>query len=305
VSGAAPTGRVVQAGGLRWQVQLIGGGPLLLLLHGTGASAHSWAGLLQALAEHHTVLVPDLPGHGQTRGARGEALRPAELTLARIAQGLDALLAALSLPPPVALVGHSAGAALALRWVLDRPAAAAAVRGPVVLGFAPSLVAPPAIYTQWLAPLVTPLATSSAVAGLMARLAGPTGYVDRLLDSTGSVLTEAQRVPYRRLFADPVHVRGAVGFMAAAELPALMAACAQRPALAARCAFVLGARDRWVPESSVRPVIDRHLRGADLQRWTGGHLVHEEQPAEAAAWVQQRLAALAPGHATAPATTHP
>lgn len=290
--------REVLADGLRWRVQVAGAGPVLLLLHGTGASLHSWAGLVPALAATHTVVVPDLPGHAGTRAAEGHALRPAELSLSRIARGLSALLVALKLPPPAALAGHSAGAALALRWALDHaPAAATAHAAPTrawpqVLGFAPSLVAPPAFYTQWLGPLVTPLATSGPVAGLMARLAGSTGYVDRLLDSTGSTLNEAQRAAYRRLFTDPVHVRGSVGFMAAAELPALMAQCGNAPGLAAHCAFVLGLRDRWVPERSLVPVIQRHLPGADLQRWAGGHLVHEEQPTEAAAWLQQQMAAL-------------
>jgi magnesium chelatase accessory protein len=296
----------VLADGLRWRVQVAGAGPVLLLLHGTGASLHSWAGLVPALAASHTVVVPDLPGHAGTRAAAGAALRPTELSLARIARGLNALLAALHLPPPAALAGHSAGAALALRWALDHapqaPAGALAETAPrphrawpQVLGFAPSLVAPPAVYTQWLGPLVTPLATSAPVAGLMARLAGSTGYVDRLLDSTGSQLSEPQRAAYRRLFTDPVHVRGSVGFMAAAELPALMAQCTQAPGLAAHCAFVLGQRDRWVPERSLVPVIQRHLPGAAVQRWAGGHLVHEEQPDRAAAWLLQQCAAL-PNH---------
>jgi len=310
--------RDVVADGLRWRVQVTGAGPVLLLLHGTGASAHSWADLVPALAASHTVVVPDLPGHAGTRAANGAALRPAELTLTRIARGLIPLLAALNLPPPVALAGHSAGAALALRWALDHapavspavspaaptgaapgtspgtsPGASPTTRAwPQVLGFAPSLVAPPALYTRWLAPLVTPLATSSPVAGLMARLAGSTGYVDRLLDSTGSTLNEAQRTAYRRLFTDPVHVRGSVGFMAAAELPALMDQCRQAPGLAAHCAFVLGLNDLWVPERSLMPVIQRYLRAADVQRWAGGHLVHEEQPAEAAAWMLHQRAAL-------------
>jgi magnesium chelatase accessory protein len=148
--------------------------------------------------------------------------------------------------------------------------------------------------------LVTPLVTSGQVAGLMARLAGSTGYVDRLLDSTGSHLNEVQRAAYRRLFTDPVHVRGSAGFMAAAELPALMEQCTSAAGLAAHCAFVLGLSDRWVPERSLVPVIHHHLRGADVQRWSGGHLVHEEQPDKAAAWLQQQLVSPPqPAHAPA------
>jgi magnesium chelatase accessory protein len=279
VSDAAPRARSVPAAGLRWQVRQGGAGPLLVLLHGTGASAHSFDALLPALLPQATVLVPDLPGHGGTRGAG-----PADLTLPRIAQGLQALVQALGLPAPAAVVGHSAGAALGLRWALDLQAAGAVP--PVVLGFAPSLVAPPAFYTQWMAPLVNPVATSGWMTSAVARLGRGTALVDWLLNSTGSQLDPAQRAAYRALFSDPEHVRGAVGFMAAADLPALLAEC---PRLRSDTAFVLGTRDTWVPQRMLAPVIARALPRARVQVWPLGHLLHEEDPARAAAWVLEQL----------------
>lgn len=266
----------MQAGGLDWHVQVVGAGPTLLLLHGSGASAHSWSDVLPLLAPHATVVVPDLPGHGYTTGAR-----VAELTLPRGREALAALLRALDLPAPQWVVGHSAGAALALRWALDAPEPPRAV-----LGLNPSLVAPPAVYLQWAAPFVNPVATSGPVTRLLARLAGPAGFVDRLLDSTGSAVPEAQRARYRQLFADPAHVRGAMGFMAAADLPGLLPACALLPCAAA---FVIGDSDRWVPQSPLRAVLARHLPRAEVQAWPGGHLLHEEQPARAANWVLHHM----------------
>ena len=258
-------------------MQVAGHGPVLLLLHGTGASAHSWAGLLPALQQAATVVVPDLPGHGFTRGATAQ-----QLTLPGMAAALAALLQALQLPPAQLVVGHSAGAALALRMALDGTSPPVAV-----LGFAPSLVAPPEVYTRWLAPLVNPVATSGPVARLMAGLAAPSGLIDLLLDSTGSKLTRAQREPYKRLFSDRSHVRGAVGFMAAADLPGLNAAAR---GLRCRTAFVMGQRDRWIPERALRPVLQRFYAGADAQAWPGGHLVHEEDPGRAAQRVMALLA---------------
>ncbi len=278
--------RSLRVGGLDWHVQLAGQGPTVLLLHGTGGSAHSWADLLPLLLPHATVLVPDLPGHGWTQGA---AL--ADLTLPRMAQALLALVAALRLPPPALVAGHSAGAALALRLALDS-AAEAGSTAPRVLGFAPSLVAPPQAYTRYLAPLINPVATSGPVARLMARVAAPAGLIDLLLASTGSALTPAQRAPYKRLFASRQHVQGAVGFMAAADLPGLNAESAR---LRSPVAFVLGAQDRWIPERLLRPVIGRHLPQADVQAWPGGHLVHEEQPERAAARVLALLNAAPSG----------
>jgi magnesium chelatase accessory protein len=270
--------RAVAAGGLDWHVQLAGRGPVLLLLHGSGGASHSFAPMLPALAAHANVVVPDLPGHGFTRGAAFD-----RLTLPALREALAALLAALRLEAPALVAGHSAGAALALRWSLDAPVPPLAL-----LGFAPSLVAPPPRYGQWLAPVLHPIATSAPVTSLLARVAGPTGLIDGLLASTGSTLPPAQRAAYRRLFADPAHVRGAMSFMAAADLPALLPACGALP-----CAvnLVLGERDRWIPPRPLGAVIARHLPQAVVEHWPGGHLLHEEDPARAAARVLAALAA--------------
>ena len=58
--------RTVTAGGLSWHVQIMGTGPVLLMLHGTGASTHTWRALMPELAKHYTIVAPDLPGHGFT-----------------------------------------------------------------------------------------------------------------------------------------------------------------------------------------------------------------------------------------------
>ena len=57
-----------------------GSGPLLVLIHGITSSSASWEPVLPALAEHFTILAPDLLGHGQsdkpaatTRSARTPA----------------------------------------------------------------------------------------------------------------------------------------------------------------------------------------------------------------------------------------
>ena len=47
--------RLVDAGGVRWHVQRMGRGPVLLLVHGTGASTHSWRALMPLLATRFDV----------------------------------------------------------------------------------------------------------------------------------------------------------------------------------------------------------------------------------------------------------
>jgi haloacetate dehalogenase len=43
-----------------------GSGPPLLLLHGATLVGQQWDPFLDALGEHYTVIVPDLPGHGRS-----------------------------------------------------------------------------------------------------------------------------------------------------------------------------------------------------------------------------------------------
>ena len=104
--------RFVAADGIRWHVQCAGSGPVLLLLHGTGAATHSWRDVAPLLATRFTVVAPDLPGHGFTA-----ALPRDRMTLPGMAEALAALLRVLELEPAFA-VGHSAGAAISAQMAL-------------------------------------------------------------------------------------------------------------------------------------------------------------------------------------------
>ena len=103
----------VEAAGIRWHVQRMGEGPLLLLLHGTGAATHSWRGLMPILARQFTVIAPDLPGHGFTQSPPAH-----RLSLPGMASDVSQLLRALDVKPEI-VVGHSAGAAILARMCLD------------------------------------------------------------------------------------------------------------------------------------------------------------------------------------------
>jgi len=93
-----------------------GEGPPLLLVHGAwGDAIAHWGRAWPALAEHHTVLAPDLPGWGASE-------RQPRASTTRLAQSLAAVLAAEDLGP-ACVVGNSFGAALAWQLAGDRPAA--------------------------------------------------------------------------------------------------------------------------------------------------------------------------------------
>jgi len=89
------------------------GAPPVLLLHGDGATATAWAGVAAVLAGRFRVLAPDQPGNPGRSTATRRFRSTADLTA-----WLTELVTALDVGP-VHLVGHSAGAHLALSAALD------------------------------------------------------------------------------------------------------------------------------------------------------------------------------------------
>jgi pimeloyl-ACP methyl ester carboxylesterase len=91
-----------------------GDGPPLLLLHGIGNNAQTWAGVLDRLAETHTVIAPDLLGHGSSDKPRGD------YSIAGHANGIRDLLSVLDIEQ-VTIVGHSLGGGIALQFAYQFP----------------------------------------------------------------------------------------------------------------------------------------------------------------------------------------
>jgi pimeloyl-ACP methyl ester carboxylesterase len=91
-----------------------GSGPPLLLLHGIGNSAQTWAGVLDRLAESHTVIAPDLLGHGASDKPR------ADYSIAGYANGMRDLLSILDVEKAT-VVGHSLGGGIAMQFAYQFP----------------------------------------------------------------------------------------------------------------------------------------------------------------------------------------
>jgi magnesium chelatase accessory protein len=258
--------RFVRSGPLIWHVQRLGEGPAIVLIHGTGASTHSWRDVAPILAERFTVLNLDLPGHGFTRGRL-----PTGLALPGISRALADLLAVEGIEP-VVVAGHSAGAAVAVQLALDgatkaHVAALCPALRPyggeasgMMSSFAKLLFANPV--TPWLA------------AGV-ARFAVDTGSF--LQKSTGSRIDRRGVQLYGRLFASPAHCAGAIGLMADWELAGIAAAL---PNLPVPMTVIHGEKDAAVPVKEGREVAE--ISGGRFIGMTGGHLAHEEEPARAA-----------------------
>ena len=268
--------RFVEAAGLRWHVQVAGQGPVLLLLHGTGASTHSWRDLLPRLAERFMVVAPDLPGHAFTSAPKREAP-----TLPGMAGSIGALLRQIDLSPGL-VVGHSAGAAIAVRMILDglvSPAGLVSLNG--------ALLPIGGVSGQVFSPLARMLARSHTAAHLLAWWAGDKATVKRLLAQTGSRLDGRGLELYNRLSGNPAHVRAALAMMASWDLSDLER---RLPALTVPLVLVVGTRDGSVPPGDAEKIRSR-VKGAVIERLRNlGHLAHEEDPAATADLVMRYAA---------------
>jgi magnesium chelatase accessory protein len=256
--------RFVRAAGIRWHVQVMGRGPVALLVHGTGGATHSWRDVAPLLARHFTVVAPDLPGHGFT-----EVPRARRLSLAAMSEDVSALLVELALAPVLA-VGHSAGGAVLLRMALDGRVALGAL-----LGVNAALEPPPALYSSLLGPLIGRVATSALVAQLAAHAAARDGVVRSLLRSTGSGLDAEQVARYEALFRSAPRVGAVLTMMASWELGALQR---DLPRLAVPTTLIAASDDPWVPPAVARGAA-RRIPHALVVSMSGGHLAHEVEPA--------------------------
>jgi magnesium chelatase accessory protein len=258
------TSAFVNAAKLRWHVQRTGNGPVVLLLHGTGASTHSWRALAPLLAERFTIVAPDLPGHAFTDTPPREGF-----SLRGMAREVGELLRVLALDPAM-VVGHSAGAAIMIRMTLDgivAPKALVSLNGALTpfRGLAKNVFSP----------FAKLLALNPIVPHLFAWQASDRSAVERLIGNTGSTIDPAGIELYRRLVASPRHVAAALAMMANWDLDPLLR---DLPKLKTPLLLVAGGEDRAVsPDEAFR--VRESLPAAAIEYLRGlGHLAHEEQP---------------------------
>jgi magnesium chelatase accessory protein len=264
--------RFVTAGGLRWHVQQMGRGPALLLVHGTGATTHSWRDLAPLLARHLSVTAMDLPGHGFTE-------QPADhrMSLPGMAQLLGELVETLDVLPRF-VVGHSAGAAILARMCLDisiAPEAIVSLNG--------ALQPMRGVTGRVFSPLAKVFASSDFVPRLFAWRAQDPAVVHRLLRETGSKLDSRGIALYAKLAANPGHIGAAFAMMANWDLAGLMDDLARDlPTLGTKLFLVAASNDRTIPSSEAYSA-HALLPQAPVIRLAGlGHLAHEEQPQQVA-----------------------
>ncbi|MEE4539296.1 MAG: alpha/beta fold hydrolase BchO [Erythrobacter sp.] len=266
VSTFVPSGRGT------WHVQRMGEDrerPRALLIHGTGSSVHSWRGLMPLLAERFDCLAPDLPRHAFTRGHP-----PDDTSLPRMARALAVLLEDTEFRPDI-IIGHSAGAALALQLALDHRYA-----GPIV-GLNSALRPFPGPASQlfpaiakalFVNPLVPRLFSAAATFGGDAQ-----GFLER---STGSRIDATGLACYSALIRNSRHTEGALAMMANWDLPTLRTRIAS---VANPVLLIHSTGDTAIPLDWAREAHGWLANGQLQVIERLGHLAHEEAPEDVAA----------------------
>ena len=254
----------VEAAGFSWHVQRMGQGVPLLLVHGTGAASHSWRALLPLLAQHFTVIAPDLPGHGFTQSPPAH-----RLSLTGMAADLSELLRALKVKPEI-VIGHSAGAAILARMCLD-----GRISPHTLLSLNGAFLPFGGVARHLFSPLAKLLVLNPLVPRVFAWQASSHGAIERLIANTGSRIDAQGIALYRKLVNNPAHVAAALRMMANWRLESLVA---DLPCLKLKLVLVAAKNDR-----SISPAVAQRVRslvpGATVEQLQGlGHLAHEEQP---------------------------
>ena len=254
-------------------------GDAIVLLHGFGLSLFGWRHVVPLLADAERVIAVDRPGFGASdRPDPGRReLAAAYTTVGAAALVLDALRS-LGVRRAV-LVGHSAGAAVAVAASSD-----AVVAGLVLV-----------------APVLTPAPLPKR---LLARLPGAGAVAPALLRTLGP---RAARAALRRSWHEPLHPTTEAGLLQLFRNPGwerpLWAMTRHQGAVHAGVdplsvqvpALVVACADDRIARPDVVARLAASLPHARLTGLDGcGHLPHETHPAELARLVRGFVASLGP-----------
>lgn len=244
------------------------GPPLIVLLHGFGASTFSWREVLEPLAEVGDVIAYDRPGFGFTERptewtSNNPYGTPGNLAL------LDALLTDLAPDREVIVVGHSAGGLIAAEYARLNPDTVDRL-----------VLVAPAVYTTgglpgWLAPIVG-LPQIQRLGPILVQGIASSG--EQLLEQSfvdQAVLTDEVREGYRA----PLTVVGwEAGLWRFTSAPRDNALLDNLDGVTVPTLLITGDADTVVPTVDTQRLATE-LLGAELVIIPrSGHLPHEEAP---------------------------
>ena len=245
-------------------VRISGAGEDVLLLHGAGASGHSFAGVASALTARYRLIIPDLPGQGFSA-----LLPPEQVGLPEFADHLISLMAKIEATPRW-IIGHSAGAALATQFALqatERPEGILCINA----AFNPfgSIAAP--IFSK----AARLLARNQWLPRLLASPALRWRATPAMLSDTGSSVDPLMSQCYDTLLSNPDHIAGTLRMMAGWDLPPLLARLSQ---LEMPIWLIAAEGDKTIPPERSLSVLPKLKNGRSFRLPGLGHLAHEEDP---------------------------
>jgi pimeloyl-ACP methyl ester carboxylesterase len=255
---------------------VIGGqGPTVVLLHGYPQTWYEWRHILPALAEHYTVIAPDLPGAGQSDAS------PTGFDKKTLAEDIHGLLVQTGHDKGIRLVGHDIGTMVAYSYAVAHPQDVAKL----VLSEAP--IPDPSIYTF---PSLTANGAGAWHFGFFALTNGlpeqliagrETLWVDKFTDDLevvkGSV-TPNDIAVFSRYLRDPAHLEANFAWFRTLPQDMVNDAVYQKTKLAMPV-LAIGAK------ASLGDFVPNQVK-AYASNVTGvvvpdsGHWMYEEQPAE-------------------------
>ena len=251
--------------GYRRAYRLTGSGPAVLLVHGIGDSSESWVPVMSDLARDHTVVAPDLLGHGGSDKPR------ADYSVAAYANGMRDLLTVLGVERAT-IVGHSLGGGVAAQLAYQYPELCERLvlvaGGGVGREVTPALrLASAPLAEVFLAPVRWPIArpvarVALAVLGLVGDdLALDREHVDRVL---ATLPDGPSQVAFTRTLRSVVDWRG--------QVVTLLDRCYLAEAVPTL--IVWGARDGVIPVAHAHRAHEA-MAGSRLEVFAGaGHFPH-------------------------------
>ena len=274
----------VAVAGVHFRGVIGGAGPPLLLLHGYPQTHIAWRLVAPALAQHYTLVVPDLPGYGASVTHHDQP----RWTKRRVGEALAALMTQLG-HARFAVVGHDRGARAGYRLALDYPTSVRAFASLTVVPTLDALAGVDAEFARhnyhWF--------FFAQPADLPERLLA--GQPDAFLDFTLDHMAEGLRhvepaalAAYRAAFRRPAVRHAMCEDYRAAQAEDLAADAADRQAgRRLLCPVLVLWADQAVKPGGPTPVAIWQHWAADVtgRGLPGGHLQPEESPGQVLAEV--------------------
>lgn len=244
-----------------------GSGPLLVLIHGTAASLHTWDGWVDALQDDFRIVRLDIPAFGLTGPDP-----TGDYSIDRYVEFLEAFASALNLES-FALAGNSLGGEIAWRYALAHPQRVNRLVLVDAVGYARS--------EGQKENLAFKLARTSGFKTVMSKITPRFLYKQGLLEVYGddSKVTEELVDRYFRLSLREGNRRAFAERVIAAQVPIKGdVRNITQPTL-----ILWGADDLWIPLEHGRNFA-RDIDGSQLVVYPGvGHVPMEEIPEQSAA----------------------